>query len=356
MSAEQAAATTTTATTTETSGATGTSTSAPVADRAGLAGLFAMELEAEDAPQKAAPAATDPGPTGATGEATQIAEEANAATTEQEGAPDDGTSTAPVLDAPSGMSEADKAVFAQLSPEMKAWVSKREAETRSDYTRKTQAIAEVRKATEAVGQQLMGQLQQYDAILSQITNRQIAPPDPAMRQTDPLGYDEQMSAYITAKHQQELASGEQQRIRAEANQLAQHQRGEWFSQQAAELNELSQKVGVPELAAGTPAGKAMRESVFKYATATAGYTPDQLSQASARDMVTLWKASQYDAAKAAKANIKVVPPAIPKSTTPGPAKAAPNKGSLAAAVSNLSQNGSRDNLAAAYLAQINSER
>jgi hypothetical protein len=330
----------------------------PVSDREGLAGLFALQLDAEEkSPAKTntrapeAPAEVEPGAS-----ADEISDEASAATTEQEAAPDDGTSDQPAIDAPSGMSEQDRALWAQLSPEMKSWVSTREQSTRADYTRKTQAVAEQRKAADAMTQHLNGQLQQYDAILSQITNRNIAPPDPAMRMSDPLAYDEQLSTYIAESHQQQQAMDEQQRIRAEAQQLAQHQQRTWFTEQAQELAVLAQGSGVPDLAAGTESGKKLRTSVFQYATTTGGYSKEQLGQASARDMLTLWKAFQYDAQKTARSGAKTLPQIAPKATAPGPAKAPGRAGSLTAAVSNLKATGSRESLAAAFLADLNSER
>ncbi|MCC6779910.1 MAG: hypothetical protein IT537_25305 [Hyphomicrobiales bacterium] len=349
MSTEQT--TSTPAPAADTTGATGATGATGVSDRAGLVGLFAAELDNED---KATGASGASGPSGTeTRQATPATETpdqpGDAATTEQDSAPGDGTGAEPASDAPSGMSEADRALWAQLSPEMQSWVSRREQESRSDYTRKTQAVAEQRRHAEAAAQQLMGQLQHYDAILSQITNREIAPPPLAMRNTDPLGYDEQMAAYVTAKHQQEVAAAEQHRVRGEARQLETQHKQQWYAQQATELQQLA-----PELAAPTTAGKQLRESVFKYAK-QAGYSDDLLAGASARDMVTLWKASQYDAGKASRANVRPVPQAAPKTITPGPAKAPSRAGTLAAAVTNLSQKGSRDALADAYLAQLNSE-
>jgi hypothetical protein len=73
-------------------------------------------------------------------------------------------------------------------------------------------------------------------------------------------------------------------------------------------------------------------------------------------MVTLWKAQRYDALQKAKATAKVVPPPTPKTAKPGPAKAVGRPSNLTSAVRNLSQNPTREALAAAFAAEIASER
>lgn len=323
--------------------------------RESLAGLFAAELAAEEAPAKPAPAPNEPAAPVEAAAAPETAEQqpADPATTEPESAPDEDRAT-PAIDAPSGMSEADKAMFAKLSPEAQAWVSKRAHESQADYTRKAQAVAEVRKQAEQMTAQLQGQLQQYDQILSTITGRNIAPPDPALRMSDPGAYEEQLAAYVQSRHAQEVATAEQTRVRAEMAKAQEEQKRAYFAEQSSELARIANEAGIPGLAAGTDEGRAMRKGVYDYGL-KAGYTEDMLSMASAKDMLTLWKAQQYDAAKAAKTVAKPAPAPVPKSQTPGPAKQAPNKGSLTAAVQKVSQSGSREDLAASYLALLNSE-
>lgn len=311
-----------------------------------LAGLFRAELEAEDAAQNASPApveaAATPDP------ADSVAAEPEGI--EQEGEPAEPDPASPALPAPAGMSEADRAVFAKLPPDAQAWIVKRETEARADYTKKTQAVAEMRKATEAQQAKVMEQLQQYDQILSQFTTRQLQPPDPALRMTDPDAYEHQVAVYLQSKHQQDIAIAEQQRVRAEQQAAIEASQKQYWADQANQLRELA-----PELGSNDAKGAEARRAVYAYASEL-GYSKEQLSQASALDMVTLWKAQRYDAAMKAKAQAKPVVQPAPKVMAPGPAKAGGRNGGMAAAVRNLSENPTRAGLAAAYLAELAAER
>lgn len=313
-----------------------------------LAGLFRAELEAEQASTKPQPVKA---PVEAAPEPESVpVEEAVTAEAEQQ----DGPATDPepaAINAPAGMSEADKAVFATLPPEAKAWIAKREAETRADYTRKTQAVAEQRKQVEAAQAQVLERLTQYDQVLSQFTTRAPVPPDPALRQTDPVAFEEQLAAYVHQKHVHEVATAEQARVRQERDAEAQRQMETYWQEQAQQLAQLA-----PELAAGTETARAQRRAVYDYGIKS-GYSKEMMDRASALDMVTLWKAQRYDAALAAKTNApKPTPPPAPKAQVPGPAKLGGTRSTVATAVRALSENPSRAALAAAYRAELAAER
>ena len=64
---------------------------------------------------------------------------------------------------------------------------------------------------------------------------------------------------------------------------------------------------------------------------------------------------EADAMLAARASAKPVPKIVPKSAAPGPAKAIGRPTNLAVAVQKVAQTGSRDDLAAAFRAQLESE-
>jgi len=320
-----------------------------------IASLFEADLKAESAPPKKdveAPAEveTEVDAPDADAEPDEIAADEAETTEEQESEGEsEETPAAQTIDAPSGMSEADKAAYAKLSPELKAWVSKREAETRADYTRKSQDVAEKRKAYEAASQQVMGKLQQYDQVLARFTDPELSPPNPALRAQDPEAYEQQQAEYLYRKDLQERAKAERARTAHEHQQLEQARLHEFHAHEAQELARIA-----PELAASTPKAVEMRKAVHKYGVET-GYTPEMLKQASARDIVTLWKAQQFDAAQKAKANVKIVPKAPPKIVAPGPAKGG-RPSNFARAVQDLSKNPSVDALQEAYLAELQSER
>src|SRR5690606_28649887 len=100
---------------------------------------------------------------------------------------------------------------------------------------------------------------------------------------------------------QEVAAAEQQKVRAQAEELHKQQLQEFHRREAEALAQMAPELADPQK------GAALRKAVYEYGI-KAGYTPDQLSMATARDMVTLWKAQRYDAMQAAKKNVKVVPP------------------------------------------------
>jgi len=326
-----------------------------------IASLFEAEIAAERAPPKAekeAPAAepeeqpeTDAELPGTEAESDDEIT-ADEAETEDEQEPESEPSEAPAaraIDAPNGMSEADKAMFSKLPQDLKAWISGREAQQTADYTRKTQEVAEQRKAVKTASDALVGKLQQYDQILSRFTDPEITPPDPGLRLTDPADYEEKLASYVHRKDLQERARAERARNAKEYEQHIREQEREYLAEQAQELQRLA-----PDLAANTPKAAEMRKAIHKYGV-DSGYTPEMLAQASARDIVTLWKAQQFDAAQKAKANVKVVQKPAPKIAAPGPAKGG-RPSNYAKAVQDLSSNPSVDALEAAFLAELQSEK
>jgi hypothetical protein len=327
-----------------------------------IASLFEAELKAESAPpkpEKAAPepveteeqpdTETEPAETGEESDQPDTAEEAETADeTDSEGEPGEAPASQ-TIDAPSGMSEADKAAFAKLSPELKGWVSKRMADQQADYTRKSQEVATQRKTYEAAVPQLMGKLQQYDQILARFTDPDLTPPNPELRHTDPGAWEEQTAQYNYRKDLQEKAKAERNRVSEEFQQHQATEMRRFYAEQAEELRKIA-----PELGADTPKAVEMRKAVHKYGVEQ-GYTPEMLKQASARDIATLWKAQRFDAAEKAKANVKVVQKAPPKIAAPGPAKGG-RPSNFARAVQDLSKNPSVDALEAAFLAELQSEK
>lgn len=317
-----------------------------------LVGMFAAEIAAEREPaaapaapepkeQPAAPieeAAAEPDPVEPTGEPPAA---------EPESEPTQVPATT-VPDAPKGLTEAERAVFAQLPPELKAFLTKRDTETNADYTRKTQAVAEARKAADAQTSQLAGELQRYSQILQTITAPQLVPPDPAMANSDPLRFQQAMAQYTQDKYLQETAAKEQADAQNKLHQLTQQQRTQFYQAEAEALAVLD-----PELA-DREKGAPLRKAVFEYASKS-GYSPEQLTMASARDLVTLRKAMAYDAAQAAKAKATIVQSTPPKAMRPAPSRSGRPSG-LATAISNLSSNPGRDALAAAFAAEIAAER
>ena len=344
---------------------------APTADTAGtavsvhdeLAASFKAELEAERNPPKAekaekpAPAAPEIVETEeqAPLEAAPVETEESEAEEADDTAHDDADSEAetPTVDsqaiAPSGMTEADKAIYAKLPTELKAWVAKQESARTADYTRKTQEVAEKRKQFESGVQGIQTRLQALDQQLAQFTdNRNLAPPNPALRETDPFAYDEQLAHYMQARHVAELATKEREKLQAEHADVSKHMERQFQQEKEQQLRELA-----PELFGDK--GNEIGRQIQQYAVKT-GYTVEQLKTASATDILTLWKAQRFDAIEAAKKNVKSVPPPAMKASKPGPAKAVGRPNAVSQALKAFDSAPSRSNLAAAYLAEIRSEK
>jgi hypothetical protein len=331
---------------------------APAPTVESIAGLFEAEILAERNPPKEVEAPADTVETEETvsddaADAPETDETAGdelvEAESDQDGEPDEAPAIQ-AIDAPPGMSEADKAEFAKLPPSQKAWIAKRIADQTADYTRKTQDVAERRKAVDGMAQEVMGKLQSYDAILTKFTDARIEPPDPQLRLTDPEAYDQALAEFVHRRDLREKAAAERGRVQQEFAKAQEVQQQAYFRAEAEKLAELA-----PELAAETPAAQKARKDIYGFAQKL-GYSPDQLKMASALDMVTLHKAMLFDAQQAARKAVKVAPKAPPKVIKPGSASAGGKPSQLSSAVQVLKQNPSVDALASAYEAELKAER
>lgn len=330
---------------------------APTVDS--IASLFEAELSVERSPPKEVEAPAETVETEETvdeaaADAPDTAEDtADEAVDEAEVDQDNEPEAAPVvqaIEAPPGMSEADKAEFAKLPPSQRAWIAKRIADQTADYTRKTQDVAQRRKAVDGMAQEFMGRIQSYDAILAKFTDADIAPPDPSLRMTDPEAYDQQLANYVHRKDLKDKATAERSRVAQEAARIQEAQQQAYYRAEAEKLAELA-----PELAASTPEAAKVRKDIYGFAQKL-GYSPDELKMASAKDMITLHKAMLYDAQQAARKAVKVVPKPAPKVIKPGSASAGGRPSQLVSAVQQLKANPTVDSLAAAFEADLKAER
>lgn len=252
------------------------------------------------------------------------------------------------LPLPVGMSEADRAMFRRATPEVRQWLTKQAEGMRTRLLQGTTEIKQTRKAVETERGQLLERMQQYDQGLAQLQQR-IAPkrPDPALREYDPDGYELAWQQYEHGMA--ELQHIERERTaNAEQMQKAQAEATERFMREQAE--EL--QIRVPELFQD----RAKADALKKYAL-DMGVPPEQLPRASAMEWEILWKAQQYDQARTATKAAKTSKPKqpAPKTAKPGPAKA-PGKGNRRRrAASEFARKPTVDNLAAAYLAELESD-
>lgn len=331
---------------------------APAPTMDSIASLFEAEIAAEKAPPKE----VEPPATVETEET--VSDDAQAAPetdedaaveavveaeADQDGEPDEAPAVQ-AIEAPPGMSDADKAEFAKLPPAQQGWLAKRIADQTADYTRKTQDVAQRRKAVDGMAQEFMGRIQSYDAILAKFTDAEITPPDPSLRMTDPDAYDQALANYVHRKDLKDKATAERGRVQQEYAKQQEAQEQQYFRQQAEKLAELA-----PKIAADTPEAAKVRAEIYGFAQKQ-GYEPERLRMASAIDMVTLHKAMLYDAQQAAKTAVKVVPKPAPKVIKPGSASVSGKPSQLSSAVQVLKLNPTVDTLADAFLAEIKAEK
>lgn len=156
----------------------------------------------------------------------------------------------------------------------------------TDYTQKTQAIAEQGRQLQAQQQALAAVLPLIQPELEALQRRlgETPRPDPALRQTDPAAYWDQWAAWQDVQ-------AEQQRV-AQINAMQQQARDAAMAQMVDQANR--------ELAAkwpfwGDPAQRReIQNDIINYARGE-GYTDQELGTlTNARYLVTLFKASLYD--------------------------------------------------------------
>jgi len=166
----------------------------------------------------------------------------------------------------------------------------------ADYTKKTQEVAEQRKAVEAEAKAIQEAKQVRDtyaqrlqAIEQFLTSGEDSQEDlAAMKENDPIGYAVKVAELTEKKEQLAQVRAEQQRL-AQQQQAEQQQNMTQFVQQ--EANKLSQVL--PEFSDPTK-GEQVRNEIRNYGKSI-GFTDQELSQVyDSRHVLTLHKAMMYD--------------------------------------------------------------
>ena len=196
----------------------------------------------------------------------------------------------------------------------------------ADYTKKSQALAEQRKALEAERQHLeyvkqerqayAQKLQALDSFLSQ--QNQGVNLD-VLKETDPIGYAVAVAEQSQREKQLAVVRNEQQR-------LAQQQQSEQQASLQNHLRQESEKLTslIPELA--TPQGDAVRKQIRDYAKSI-GWSDQELSQLyDSRAVVTLYNGMKYQQLQKSKPEVNKKLQAAPKMMRSG-TSAPPTKSS-----------------------------
>ena len=196
----------------------------------------------------------------------------------------------------------------------------------ADYTKKSQALAEQRKALEAERQHLeyvkqerqayAQKLQALDSFLSQ--QNQGVNLD-VLKETDPIGYAVAVAEQSQREKQLAVVRNEQQR-------LAQQQQSEHQASLQNHLRQESEKLTslIPELA--TPQGDAVRKQIRDYAKSI-GWSDQELGQLyDSRAVVTLYNGMKYQQLQKSKPEVNKKLQAAPKMMRSG-TSAPPTKSS-----------------------------
>lgn len=187
----------------------------------------------------------------------------------------------------------------------------------ADYTRKTQTLAEQRKAIEAEAQRiqeakvLRDQYAQRLELIEQMLTQQPKEDLTALKDSDPIGYAVKMAERM--EQEKQLAAVRQEREAVLAKQQAEHQQ---FLQHHLQQETERLVAAIPEYADEAKSDTVKRE-IREYAKSI-GFTDQELAQVyDHRAVVSLWKAAQYDKlVKGKPSAVKKVAEA-PKTLKPG---------------------------------------
>ena len=196
----------------------------------------------------------------------------------------------------------------------------------ADYTKKSQALAEQRKALEAerqhleyVKQERQAYAQKLQALDSFLTQQDQGVNLDVLKETDPIGYA--VAVAEQSQREKQLAV-----VRQEQQRLAQQQQSEHHASLQNHLRQESEKLTslIPELA--TPQGDAVRKQIRDYAKSV-GWSDQELSQLyDSRAVVTLYNGMKYAQLQKSKPEVNKKLQAAPKMMRSG-TSAPPTKSS-----------------------------
>jgi len=196
----------------------------------------------------------------------------------------------------------------------------------ADYTKKSQALAEQRKALEAernhleyVKQERQAYAQKLQALDSFLSQQNQGVNLDVLKETDPIGYA--VAVAEQSQREKQLAV-----VRAEQQRIAQQQQAEQQASLQNHLRQESEKLVslIPELS--TPQGDAVRKQIRDYAKSV-GWTDQELSSVyDSRAVVSLYKAMKYEQLQKSKPELTKKLQSAPKMMRSG-TSAPPTKSS-----------------------------
>jgi len=174
----------------------------------------------------------------------------------------------------------------------------------TDYTKKSQAVAEERKAVEAERQRieearyLRDQYAERLQVIEQMLNQQPETENlEYLKETDPIGYAVKVAELSQREKQLAQVQAERQRIAMQQDQERQEQLGHVIQAEARKLAE-----AIPEYA-DPQKGELTRRELREFGLRL-GFSEQELSGVyDSRQVLTLWKAMQYDKLQSSKPGI-----------------------------------------------------
>jgi hypothetical protein len=217
-----------------------------------------------------------------------------------------------------------------------------------DYTQKSQALAEQRKAMDAERQHLeqvkqerqayAQKLQALDSFLSQQNRGEDLE---VLKETDPIGYAVKVAEQSQREKQLAVVRAEQQRI-------AQQQQAEQQQNLQNHLKAESEKLAsvIPELS--TPKGDAIRKEIREYAKSV-GWSDQELSSVyDHRAVLTLYKAMKFEQLQKGKPETLKKVQQAPKMLKPGTSTPSTKSSQEKQVMQKLRQTGKVRDAAAAF--------
>jgi hypothetical protein len=186
-----------------------------------------------------------------------------------------------------------------------------------DYTQKSQALAEQRKAMDAerehleqVKQERMAYAQKLKALDSFLSQQNKGEDLEVLKETDPIGYAVKVAEQSQREKQLAVVRAEQQRI-------AQQQQAEQQQSLQNHLKSESEKLAsvIPELS--TPKGDAIRKEIREYAKSVGWSDQELASVYDHRAVLTLYKAMKFEQLQKGKPETLKKVQQAPKMLKPG---------------------------------------
>ena len=176
----------------------------------------------------------------------------------------------------------------------------------SDYTKKTQEVAEQRKVIDQEAKAIIearqvrdNYAQKLQAVEQFLVGSNDSPEDLAtMKENDPIGYAVKVAEMTEKKDQLQQLQAEQQRIAQEQNSDRSANMQKYVEGEAQKLTQ-----SLPEFSDNTK-GEQVRNEIRNYGKKV-GFTDEELSSVyDSRHVLVLHKAAQYDKLMAGKAGVK----------------------------------------------------